>query len=406
MGRRKKLDLLHILAIQLLNRACCVNATYLSELLLPTMAGTNLLTTYQRVRRLLQQEQEHSNPSMPVPGTYLVHCALIGYTGNRDKLLMVVELYTGLLWLNVSRDLSHKDVAKGIDAAFKATSLRVEKSVGDASGQVLYETAKLDRKKIILTCFDTPLRTSTLKGERKTKSDCYPSVNRTTPYTDYVVRLRRELAEWHRGVDIQPLMLPDNFRDAEPLTLPGEFVVKNEWSRLTKDSWEWEGQLELKLCIQSWLSVYNSQSRETFPWTTEPVSPIDRLYQILARKQIGFRHKKPAPPDGEGRLPLQMNARKRRGELMTKADLTEKIQTVTGLTLKESAGILEDVFELIKKELEAGESLKLSGFGTFEVRSKKSRRGRNPQSGEAIEIAPRRVLSFKSSACLRQAINR
>lgn len=91
---------------------------------------------------------------------------------------------------------------------------------------------------------------------------------------------------------------------------------------------------------------------------------------------------------------------------MTKADLTEKIQTVTGLTLKESAGILEDVFELIKKELEAGESLKLSGFGTFEVRSKKSRRGRNPQSGEAIEIAPRRVLSFKSSACLRQAINR
>ena len=91
---------------------------------------------------------------------------------------------------------------------------------------------------------------------------------------------------------------------------------------------------------------------------------------------------------------------------MKKADLAKNIQAATGLTLKESTVILEDVFELIKKTLESGESLKLSGFGTFEVRSKKSRRGRNPQSGETIKIASRRVLSFKSSACLRQAINR
>lgn len=91
---------------------------------------------------------------------------------------------------------------------------------------------------------------------------------------------------------------------------------------------------------------------------------------------------------------------------MTKADLVERIQTSTGFTLKESGELLESTFELIKKTLASGENLKISGFGSFDVRVKKPRRGRNPQTGDEIEIAPRTVLAFKASALLKQAINR
>lgn len=90
---------------------------------------------------------------------------------------------------------------------------------------------------------------------------------------------------------------------------------------------------------------------------------------------------------------------------MTKADLAEKIYTTTGLNKKESAEILETVFCIIKTALETGEKLKISGFGNFEVKQKASRRGRDPQTGEAITINARRVLTFKPSSLLRDAIN-
>ena len=90
---------------------------------------------------------------------------------------------------------------------------------------------------------------------------------------------------------------------------------------------------------------------------------------------------------------------------MTKADIVEKIHTTTGLSKKDSAEMMESVFAIMKESLEAGESIKVSGLGNFEVKQKDARRGRNPQTGEAITIEARKVLTFKPSSVLREAIN-
>ncbi|MDH3961525.1 MAG: integration host factor subunit alpha [Desulfuromonadales bacterium] len=90
---------------------------------------------------------------------------------------------------------------------------------------------------------------------------------------------------------------------------------------------------------------------------------------------------------------------------MTKADLIEKITLMTAFTKKESAEIVERVFDVVKATLEAGENIKIAGFGNFEVKEKAARNGRNPQTGEIIEIAPRRVLTFKPSQVLKKSIN-
>jgi len=90
---------------------------------------------------------------------------------------------------------------------------------------------------------------------------------------------------------------------------------------------------------------------------------------------------------------------------MTKADLIEKISLMTAFTKKESSEIVERVFDVVKTTLEAGENIKIAGFGNFEVKEKAARNGRNPQTGEIIEIAPRRVLTFKPSQVLKKSIN-
>lgn len=91
---------------------------------------------------------------------------------------------------------------------------------------------------------------------------------------------------------------------------------------------------------------------------------------------------------------------------MTKADIIEQVyENLGGLSKKESAEIVEMVFETIKSTLEHGEKIKISGFGNFVVRQKKERTGRNPQTGEEIRIAPRKVLTFKPSQVLKNAIN-
>jgi integration host factor subunit alpha len=91
---------------------------------------------------------------------------------------------------------------------------------------------------------------------------------------------------------------------------------------------------------------------------------------------------------------------------MTKADIVEKIHTTTGLSKKDSSEMMESVFTIMKESLEAGETIKISGFGNFEVKQKDARRGRNPQTGEAITIEARKVLTFKPSSLLNTAINR
>ena len=91
---------------------------------------------------------------------------------------------------------------------------------------------------------------------------------------------------------------------------------------------------------------------------------------------------------------------------MTKADIAEKIQAEIGLSKKESSEMMEAVFSIMKSTLESGENLKVSGFGSFIVKQKADRRGRNPQTGESITIEARRILTFKPSTLLRQAINK
>jgi len=78
---------------------------------------------------------------------------------------------------------------------------------------------------------------------------------------------------------------------------------------------------------------------------------------------------------------------------------------MTAFTKKESSEIVERLFDVVKTTLEAGENIKIAGFGIFEVREKAARRGRNPQTGEIIEITPRKVLTFKPSQVLKKSIN-
>jgi integration host factor subunit alpha len=90
---------------------------------------------------------------------------------------------------------------------------------------------------------------------------------------------------------------------------------------------------------------------------------------------------------------------------MTKADIVEKVYSATDLTKKDATEIVESVFALVKSTLETGEKIKISGFGNFEVKEKAARRGRNPLTGESIEITARRILTFKPSSILKKSLN-
>jgi integration host factor subunit alpha len=90
---------------------------------------------------------------------------------------------------------------------------------------------------------------------------------------------------------------------------------------------------------------------------------------------------------------------------MTKAEIIEQIYEKVGFSKKESAEIVELVFDLMKETLEKGDKIKISGFGNFVVRQKRPRVGRNPQPGESIEITSRRVLTFRPSQVLKAALN-
>lgn len=93
-----------------------------------------------------------------------------------------------------------------------------------------------------------------------------------------------------------------------------------------------------------------------------------------------------------------------RARTLTKSKLVEGLQASTGLPRADANDLLEGLLELVKGTLEAGETLKVSGFGSFVVRVKAARRGRNPQTGDGITLPRRRVLSFKASRKLRDAL--
>lgn len=94
------------------------------------------------------------------------------------------------------------------------------------------------------------------------------------------------------------------------------------------------------------------------------------------------------------------------GERMTKADIVQAVYSrLGGFSKKESADLVDLVFETMKETLGRGEKIKISGFGNFVLRDKRPRQGRNPQTGTPIMITERRVLSFKASQLLKQALN-
>ena len=91
---------------------------------------------------------------------------------------------------------------------------------------------------------------------------------------------------------------------------------------------------------------------------------------------------------------------------MTKADIVQTVYArLGGFSKKESADLVDLVFETMKETLGRGEKIKISGFGIFVLRGKRPRQGRNAQSGRPVVITERRVLNFKASQLLKQALN-
>ncbi|AGH95705.1 integration host factor subunit alpha [Pseudobdellovibrio exovorus] len=90
---------------------------------------------------------------------------------------------------------------------------------------------------------------------------------------------------------------------------------------------------------------------------------------------------------------------------VTKADIVEKVYETIGFSKKEASELVEVVFQELKKTLQNGEKVKISGFGNFVVRGKSERIGRNPQTGEQIKISARRVLTFRPSQVLKAMLN-
>jgi integration host factor subunit alpha len=90
---------------------------------------------------------------------------------------------------------------------------------------------------------------------------------------------------------------------------------------------------------------------------------------------------------------------------ITRAYLSEAVYQEVGLSRNESADLLESVLSEIASALARGETVKLSSFGTFSIRQKGRRIGRNPKTGEEVPILPRRVLVFRASQVLKNRIN-
>ncbi len=91
---------------------------------------------------------------------------------------------------------------------------------------------------------------------------------------------------------------------------------------------------------------------------------------------------------------------------VTRLDVAEAIYTEIGLSRKDSNDILDMIIDEIVKELSLGKDVKLSSFGTFSLRDKRARTGRNPKTGVEAVISPRRVISFKPSQTMRKLINK
>jgi len=90
---------------------------------------------------------------------------------------------------------------------------------------------------------------------------------------------------------------------------------------------------------------------------------------------------------------------------MTKADLVDEVSKVTELSRKDSEVIVETLFDSIIKALKAGDKLEVRGFGSFRIRERKARQGRNPKTGEKVNVPEKKVPYFKPSKELKDLIN-
>ncbi len=89
---------------------------------------------------------------------------------------------------------------------------------------------------------------------------------------------------------------------------------------------------------------------------------------------------------------------------MTKADIVSEVFDKVGLPKQDAEDMVEMILGIIKQTLKDGETVKLSGFGNFVVRSKNARKGRNPKTGQEIEITPRKVVSFRPSMIFKEHV--
>lgn len=89
---------------------------------------------------------------------------------------------------------------------------------------------------------------------------------------------------------------------------------------------------------------------------------------------------------------------------MTKTELIDKVAEKTGLTKKDSGKAIDAVFDSVSQALAKNEKVQLVGFGSFEVRRREARKGRNPQTGAEIKIAARKVPVFKAGKALKEAV--
>jgi len=92
-------------------------------------------------------------------------------------------------------------------------------------------------------------------------------------------------------------------------------------------------------------------------------------------------------------------------QTVTRADLCEAVHQDVGLSRQECHGLVERTLELIVEAMERGETVKLSGFGVFQIREKSARMGRNPKTGEPAAIHPRRVISFRASQIMKARVH-
>jgi integration host factor subunit alpha len=107
----------------------------------------------------------------------------------------------------------------------------------------------------------------------------------------------------------------------------------------------------------------------------------------------------------DGTVNVDVGAHRMKGQTLTRADLAEAVHEEVGLTRQDCAGLVERTLDLIAEALEAGRTVKLSGFGVFQVRAKRARMGRNPKTGEPAAIEPRRVIGFRASQVMKARVD-